>query len=169
MIRRAQVADAENIAKIHVDSWRTAYAGQVPEEYLSALSVPTRAEIWRELIEKQPQPVFLCVEDDEIAGFVSSGRSRDEDLASQRAGEIYAIYLKEAYHGRGLGRQLWDAAASFLNEEGFHSVTVWVLETNLSGRRFYEAMGCQLDGTTKAESIGGALLREVRYTRALPI
>jgi ribosomal protein S18 acetylase RimI-like enzyme len=167
MIQKAQVADAEKIAEVHVESWRTTYAGQFPDEYLAALSVPARTEIWRELLEKHQAHVSLFVENGVVAGFVSSGKSRDQDSTSQGAGEIYAIYLKAEHQGRGLGRQLWNAAISSLKEQGFSSAVVWVLDTNLPARDFYKKMGCQLDGATKAESIGGKPIREVRYVAPL--
>ena len=36
MIREANLADAMAIAMVQVDSWRTTYAGIVPQEYLDA-------------------------------------------------------------------------------------------------------------------------------------
>jgi len=32
-IRRATLQDAENIAKVHVDSWRTTYQNLLPKEF----------------------------------------------------------------------------------------------------------------------------------------
>jgi hypothetical protein len=37
-IREAQIDDAVALAGIHVDSWRTTYAGIVPDDYLASLS-----------------------------------------------------------------------------------------------------------------------------------
>ncbi len=37
-LREANVLDAAAIAKVHVDSWRTTYAGVVPEDFLAQLS-----------------------------------------------------------------------------------------------------------------------------------
>lgn len=36
-IRKAVLTDAEGIAKVHVDSWKTTYANIVPDEYLDNL------------------------------------------------------------------------------------------------------------------------------------
>jgi hypothetical protein len=46
---------------------------------------------------------------------------------------------------------------------GFKQVTVWVLETNSSARRFYEKMGSKLDGCTKTSLIGTQEVLELRY------
>lgn len=37
-IRKATINDAEGIAKVHVDSWRTTYKGIIPDEFLYNLS-----------------------------------------------------------------------------------------------------------------------------------
>ena len=34
-IRRARAADAEAIGAVHVATWRTAYAGVLPDDYLA--------------------------------------------------------------------------------------------------------------------------------------
>lgn len=38
-IREATVADVDAIAQAHVDAWRTAYAGLVPQEFIDPLTV----------------------------------------------------------------------------------------------------------------------------------
>ncbi|MEW4429737.1 hypothetical protein AB1I68_19920 [Paenibacillus pabuli] len=45
-IREAMINDAEEIAKVHVDSWRTTYKGIIPEEFLTNLSYKQRTELW---------------------------------------------------------------------------------------------------------------------------
>ena len=38
LIRPATLEDAPAIARVHVDTWRTTYAGIVPDEHLAKLS-----------------------------------------------------------------------------------------------------------------------------------
>jgi hypothetical protein len=42
-VRRAVSGDAASIARVHVESWRSTYAGIVPEAYLRSLDVDLRA------------------------------------------------------------------------------------------------------------------------------
>ena len=93
---------------------------------------------------------------------MSFGLSRDEDSASN-TGEVYAIYLQPEYQGHGLGGELWQKAIDALKERGFNEATVWVLDTNLTARKFYENRDCFLDGESKSVSIGGKEVVEVRY------
>ncbi|KAF0820926.1 MULTISPECIES: hypothetical protein [unclassified Cytobacillus] len=45
-IRAAELSDAEGIAKVHVDSWRTTYKDIIPENFLENLSYQSREELW---------------------------------------------------------------------------------------------------------------------------
>ena len=49
-IEPASAADAQAIAQIHVDAWRAAYVGTVPDHRLAMRSVDERCAIWRKAI-----------------------------------------------------------------------------------------------------------------------
>jgi hypothetical protein len=46
-IRDAVDADADQVAAVHVSSWKGAYRGMLPDEYLDALKPEDRVEWWR--------------------------------------------------------------------------------------------------------------------------
>lgn len=47
IIRKASLIDAEGIAKVHVDSWRTTYENIIPKDYLDNLSYNQRTDLWK--------------------------------------------------------------------------------------------------------------------------
>lgn len=49
-IRPALDSDARTIAQVHVNSWRAAYRGIFTDEYLAALSIDEREQMWRGVI-----------------------------------------------------------------------------------------------------------------------
>ena len=55
---------------------------------------------------------------------------------------------------------------SILKNEGFDKVFLWVLEDNISARRFYEKFGFEYDGTKKELNFG-KVINEIRYRRDL--
>ena len=170
MIRPATIDDARSIAEVHVNSWRTTYAGHIPGEYLAGLSIPNRERSWKasiESIEIAGKPVLVAVIDNAVVGFVCFGPSRDDGAAERGIGEIYAIYLSAEHQGKGIGRALWNAALSRLKECQFTEVTLWVIDSNMRARGFYEQMGCQPDGQTKIVEICGKNLHELRYRGTL--
>lgn len=161
-IRLARKEDAEAIARVHVESWRSTYRGIIAADFLANLSLENHAERWREILKMQNQKNYTFVADNtdrQIAGFISGGSQRD--LKINYEAELYALYLLESAQRRGLGIRLVQAATSHLFRDGFKNMLVWVLENNPS-RKFYEALGGQYV-TEKAIIIGDQKLTEVAY------
>ena len=162
-VRRATVDDAATIAAIHVETWRAAYAHAFPAEYLEALSVHDRLDLWTRTLAGGTFDVFVAVLGDRIAGFVSSGPA--EDLAAP--GELFALYVLPSTWGHGLGRALLERAETALREGGHDAAVLWVLEDNPGARRLYEASGWTADGGRKCIDAGGTEATVVRYRKRL--
>lgn len=160
IIREARIEDATGIAKVHVDSWRTTYAGIVPGEYLANLSYERRERQWMSDLSNTENGAVTYVAEDhsgQIAGFVCGGPERSADPVYH--GELYAIYILKDY--QGLGRRLTQTLARRLMQEGMQSLLLWVLADN-PACKFYEALGGQRVKTSQIE-IGGSMLDEVAY------
>lgn len=163
-IREAVPKDARAIAEIHVRSWQAAYRGQLTDDYLDGLTVEDRLEQHRRSLEEPRAGWVTWVADDAgtVTGFAVTGPSEDAD-ASERTGELYAIYLDPDQIGTGLGRRLAEHALGDLRSHGFDTATLWVLETNERARRFYEAAGWVHDGTVTSERVDCEMRPTVRY------
>ncbi len=155
-IRPATLADIHGIDRVHVDTWRAAYAGIIPAEHLAALSYEQRAERWRDNLCRQDDGRFTLVAEDgdQVVGFASAGPART--AWPQYDGELYALYVLPTHQRRSIGRDLVRATAGQLAANGCTALIVWVLRDNRRARAFYEALG----GTIL---IGGAELSEVAY------
>jgi ribosomal protein S18 acetylase RimI-like enzyme len=166
-IRRATDEDINSLGEAHVRAWQWAYRGLMPDEVLDGLDPRQRAVSWNRLIHKESAPrPHLAVVDSKVVGFSHADTSRDQD-ADPRTGEVTSLYLLKEYLGSGIGRRLWEAAVEQLQATGHAVLSVWVLETNLRGRHFYERQGMALDGATKQQTIGGSTLTEIRYRSVL--
>lgn len=158
-IRRAVAADAGAIARVHVDSWRSTYAGIVPEEFLASLNLDDRAEMWGRMLAAEDGLMFVAQEEAAVFGFCCGGKLR-EDLDSYDA-ELYAIYLLRENQGKGVGHGLFQALVASLLEAGYAGMALWVLKDNPAAR-FYEHLGGK-QIASKQINIGGANLEEVAY------
>jgi GNAT superfamily N-acetyltransferase len=158
LVRVATEQDAGGIAYVHVESWRTTYAGIVPEAYLASLNVAERESQWREWLKLDVE-VYVAEVEGEIVGFVGGGAIREsvEDFDA----ELFAIYLLREFQGRGIGTALVRTLALSLKTKGFRSMAVWVLEGNSSGR-FYLVSGARRIASKEIE-IGGVMLPVVAY------
>ena len=157
-IRPATRDDASKIARVHVESWRTTYAGIVPDDYLAALNAAVRETQWREWLTRDVE-TYVAALDGKVVGFLSGGPIR-EPIETYDA-ELYAIYLLQHAQGQGIGTALLRQLSASLRSKGFHSMAVWVLEQN-PAKHFYTRTGAQLLTSKKIE-IGGVTLAEVAY------
>jgi len=168
-IRAATLADARAMAQIHVDGWRAAYRGQMPDALLDSLSVEQRTEHRRKDIETPRSPEhrnWVAEDDGRVVAFAITGPSRDAGTSPDVA-ELFAIYAAPTRWGTGAGRALLGHVLDDLRARRVAAVTLWVLDTNARARRFYEIAGFATDGAEKVEPFGGVRLREVRYRLAL--
>ncbi|MCM3782850.1 GNAT family N-acetyltransferase [Neobacillus mesonae] len=161
-IRQARIEDAEQIAKVHVESWRTTYKGVIKEEVLAGLSVEQRKINWqRQLSPQNDQSMVYVAEtnDKDIVGFVSGGPSRSESLPFD--GELYAIYILDRFQRQGIGLLLLQSFVRFLQDQGHSSMFLWALEDNRY-KAFYEKCGGMSCGEEHIQ-IGGDHFKEVAY------
>ncbi|HEX7463655.1 MAG TPA: GNAT family N-acetyltransferase [Actinomycetota bacterium] len=167
-IREAAPRDARSLAEIHVRSWQVAYRGKLTDDYLDGLLPEDREERWREVLASPPEAwrTWVAEAEGSVIGFATTGRSEDAD-ADRRTGEVYAIYLDPEAVGTGIGRELFAHAVEDLRERGFHTATLWVLETNTSARRFYETAGWRTDGATTSQRIDCESRPTIRYRAVL--
>jgi len=165
-IRRATTDDAGSLARLHVDAWRAAYRGLVPDERLANLSYARSAERFRRSLAEGAEETYVAGKTGEAVGFVTLGACHDADVDQETTGEICCIYLAPTHWRKGLGTLLCRFAEETLRTRGYRTVTLWVFAGNARGTCFYEAMGYVPDGATKVLDVG-APLEVVRYRRAL--
>jgi ribosomal protein S18 acetylase RimI-like enzyme len=165
-IRPARVDDAPLLARVHVDSWRAAYRGLVPDSSLQRFGYQWREESFRRSLATGAEETYLVQVEGQVVGFLTLGAARDPDLDVSRTGEIWGIYVSPGYWRKGIGKRLAEEAERILKSRGYQDAVLWVLEGNQQARRFYEAMGFALNGESR-DVDWGAPLKAVRYRKAL--
>jgi ribosomal protein S18 acetylase RimI-like enzyme len=161
-IRRANTDDAEELAKVHIDTMRSTYHGIYPDEFLSNLSYDRARRMWETTqLDPKSQDAVYVAEDEarSIVGFAVCGPDRDNDPVYK--GEIIGLYVLQKMQRRGIGKQLMLAAVQDLKSRGFSSMLVWVLADNPS-RRFYEELGGE-HVQTRDITTGGKPFKELGY------
>ena len=162
-IRIAQPSDAGPIAELHVDTWRAAYAGILPDDVLLGLSPSAERRQWLPIIATSDHEFAVHIAeaaDGELLGYGSAGPARPSGLPY--TGEVYTLYVAPDHQGRGLGRRLLFAMLAQLHLQGFDSAMLWVLAANPS-RFFYHAMGGAV-AAERRESHFGVALDEIAYS-----
>jgi ribosomal protein S18 acetylase RimI-like enzyme len=153
-IRRASREDAAAIARVHVATWRSTYAGILPEPFLAALDTEERARQWDLLIEAGKDFFHVAEGESGVFGFICGGAIR-EPVGDYDA-ELHTIYLLRDRQGIGTGRRLVETLVLDLCDARFHSMVVWVLSQN-PAVHFYKRLGA-IDISHKTVEIGGVTL-----------
>ena len=172
MIRRAVDSEdeAQALTEVHIEGWKWAYRGILPDQYLQSLELEheRRLQVWRRLLGQDVArfAVWVAEEGEELVGFASTGPSRAEG-APYAAAELYSIYLLERVAGTGIGHELLKSATHEMRKQGYLVATLWVLESNVRAKRFYEREGWALDGGRTVEHGPGFDLVEVSYRCSL--
>jgi len=164
IVRQAFPSDAEAIARIHVETWRSTYAGLLPDRVLAGMREANHRATWNGTLaagRERGREMVLVAEQAKtgVVGFVSAGRVRGP--LEGYDGEVYTLYVLPDFQNQGVGSRLLEGAFQRMGEQDIHGVMLWVLARNPS-RFFYEAMG-GLAVATRKERLWGVVLREIAY------
>lgn len=163
-IREAELRDAAAMARVSVDSYRSAHRDQIPEESVMKFTYEESERNWartlREFSGSAERAEYISVAENEegfLIGVAMGGPERSHH--SLYLGEIYFLYLLPEYHRQGIGRQLSISVVRRLVEQGMDSLLIRVLKEHAAARRFYEALGGQLVLEEPFEERGAVLVR----------
>lgn len=145
------------VSNVYEASWKYAYKGMIPQDYLD--SIPKGK--WAGSITKAGMHALVMIENGCIIGTACICRSRWEDF--KNFGEIVSIYFLPEYIGNGYGTQMLKRCIEELKRFGFTELLLWVLEDNIRARLFYEKNGFRFTGEYRNDNIGGKDLREMMY------
>ena len=154
-IREATGEDAEGIAKVHVDSWRTTYKNILPSDFLERLSYTQRKESWIKNISRDGNYVFIAEDHDgQIVAFADGGKREGNHV--DHSGDLTSIYVLEKFQGMGIGKKLVKQLFSKFADLEYRIIFVEVLEDNKS-RYFYDSLGAELLKTEQIKISGKEL------------
>lgn len=160
VIRPPVIDDVEAVAQVHVETWREAYRGLMPDELLDSPDMMgKRRRMWSSLItpENHTDHISAIAEQDgAIVGIALSGPSAAEDRPGER--QLFVLYAYAAVHGSGVGQQLLDAVVG--PEE---RTSLWVADPNPRAQAFYRRNGFDFDGDVETDENDG--VRELRMVR----
>ncbi|WP_294406037.1 GNAT family N-acetyltransferase [uncultured Clostridium sp.] len=111
-IRKGTEKDSELISRIYAESWRSAYKGMVPDEYLDDFWIDSFQKWLSEDIFK----VKIIYADHKAAGAGAYGKSRDDKFADYA--EICSFYLRPEYFRKGMGTALMKSVIDEIYNEG---------------------------------------------------
>ena len=150
--RYATVEDAQELARVLIETNEATFRGLVPDQCLTSLSLEESAANWRKTLSGGglEEGKFLIVAEQigagdkpkGLLGYVLAGA--DSKLADYES-ELNVLMVDTPWQRQGIGRQLVVRAAVELRRQGVKSMLVGVQVDN-PNRAFYERLGGRLVG-----------------------
>src|SRR3989442_3871873 len=170
-VRPARVEDAPEIARVQVETWRTAYADLLPETVLDAATVERASSEWSAAVGSAPtvdHRVLVAQEQRWLVGFAAFGPAEPDpdDAPADRAGrtgQVHALLVEPRWGRRGHGSRLLAATVEGMRAAGMTRALVWLAEGDRASTRFFSSAGWEPDGYVRTMEDGGRVLREARY------
>ncbi|WP_245721669.1 GNAT family N-acetyltransferase [Nocardia crassostreae] len=160
-IRDGVPGDADAVAAMHTASWRTAYAGMMPDDYLNGPLLEERLSLWRTRLTSGGGPGHLLIAETRsvMAGFVY--------LIPRPDGRVLIdnLHVEPTRKRSGLGGKLLRRAFDWAGATHPGStVYLEVLAANLPAIAFYERHGGVRTAHRTAVFPQGFELEEFEYT-----
>jgi len=162
IIRKANLSDVPDIARVHIRSWQVAYQGIMPSSVIDRLELKDFLDRWEERIEVISLHVFVIEVNKTMAGFLDFTYIEGKHNTMKTA-EVKRFYLDPDYWRLGLGRKLFYSVLSIIKADGGDKVLVLVLKTNDRARQFYKSVGFKATGEESVSKIIGFDRVVVRY------
>jgi GNAT superfamily N-acetyltransferase len=166
-LRDAGPADAETIALLHTASWRDACSNVLDATYLAGPIEDERLVYCKsELVAAgAEQRVILADGENSAVGFICVRWPGDPTWGAW----VHNLHVSRASRGKGAGKQLLGAAASWITGIDAHSgLYLWTFEANKPALSFYEHLGGEVveRGTSEIPAANGAPIVRVWWRRA---
>jgi GNAT superfamily N-acetyltransferase len=180
-VRPARPAEAGEIARIQLDTWRTAYRRMLPRRTLDELDEGYLAARWAEAVGSPPSArhrVLMAVERPEpgpetVVGFIAAGpadehaAAPDEPPFGDDVVAVTELLVRPRWGRRGHGSRLLSAAVAHWRDDGFGTAVAWAYEQDAATRKFLLAAGWQPDGAARAIDVDDLLVNQFRLHASL--
>ena len=163
LLRQARPDDAEAIAALHAESWRSAYQGLVPDEFLGDRLDVERLQAWRDRFSAEDASrriILLAVSGELLIGFTCVLA----DAEPSHGPLLDNLHVKPAWRGRGIGARLLRESRDWVRRAApGQPMHLWVIEGNVDARAFYRSQG-GVEGERRINMMAGIEVPAVRYT-----
>jgi GNAT superfamily N-acetyltransferase len=173
-VRPARPAEAGEIARVQLATWRTAYRRMLPRRILDELDEGFLTARWAEAIEAPPSPrhrVLVAIEQGEsesLVGFVAAGpadehaAAPDEPPLGDSVAAVTDLLVEPRWGRRGHGSRLLAAGVAGWRSDGFGTAVAWAYEQDTATRKFLLAAGWEPDGAARALDVDDLLVNQLR-------
>ena len=111
IIRKNELKDQEQMAKIKIDGWMNTYDKIIASKYLKTLDYKKQTERYIASFEEYKDLVFVAVKGEEVLGYSCF---HFQDKSGNCDSELVSLYIKVNEQGKGIGTNLLKETAKEL-------------------------------------------------------
>lgn len=165
-LRKPELRDVESLARVHVNAWKVAYRGIMPDSFLDALRWQDRAERWQKILSDPDDGIWRMIAsiNDQAVGFCVVGPHRTPHV---QASELWALNVDPSVFGAGVGQALIELAHAELRRRAFLQAALWCVKDNHRAIRFYARNGWHPDLTERVEHFEEVAVTELCLVKDL--
>jgi GNAT superfamily N-acetyltransferase len=177
-IRLAEPADAAEIARIQVTTWRNAYADMLPADVLDNLDIAETQRHWQDTLAEGPASVLVATEGRWMVGFCAGGFAPEQEAVAAdgtpppdiaTVALVSSLLVEPRWGRRGHGGRLLGGMARRLTDRGATRGITWVPAADPASLRFFRGVGWNPDGTVRTLDVNGRPVRELRLSGSLEL
>ncbi len=143
ILRRANIYDSNDIAKVHVNAWSNFYAGRVSEAFLNHFDFEYRKKYWIRFINDNRICFVLEEKGGSIDGFIVPRLKRLNK--NENIGEVMMHYVnRNNTYAKNLGALLYSCAKLFLKNNA-NSMFTWIHRESDYVDKYKELGGVETD------------------------
>ena len=162
-IRNGELSDAERIALIHAESWRSTYRGILSDEFLEGAVWDERRAFWQKRMREpgaEQRLILLACDKNVVLGFLCLYLDADPRWGAL----LDNLHIHPDHKGHGHGSALVARAANWVHGKRPQSgLYLWVYEQNHQARRFYEKLGGTETEKLFKKTVEGNQVATLRY------
>jgi len=159
IIRKNELKDQEQMAKIKIDGWMNTYDKIIASKYLKTLDYKKQTERYIASFDEYKDLVFVAVKGEKVLGYSCFHL---EDKSGNCDSELVSLYIKSSEQGKGIGTNLLKETAKELLSKGKNNMIIWCLSENKDAIKFYKKLGGKIV-IEKDAKIGDELYKEYGF------
>jgi ribosomal protein S18 acetylase RimI-like enzyme len=161
-IRRVTACDVDAVARLHTESWRSAYRGILRDEYLDGDIFAERQALWHARLQCPTLGQFglLALNDTIEVGFAFAFPGADARWGTL----LDNLHVLPDQRGGRIGTKLLHALTGhIITHHPGEGLFLWVYELNTRTRAFYERLGAKKVERAEITAPGGGRVAEWLY------
>ncbi|MGF1694464.1 GNAT family N-acetyltransferase [Vibrio lamellibrachiae] len=162
-LRAAVQTDVQEIAQIHVSSWKSAFEGLMPKDYINGFTVSSRVEEWQRTIKNNTESVVVAVRGSKVVGFMSYS-VHPENAESI---ELSKLYLCPSVYGQRLGSKFLANLEHESQALGTKTIKLYVLDNNEAAIQFYSKHGFEFADGFMTEEFEGSVIIDLLMAKRI--